>query len=707
MQFGQALNDFSVARRTAESARKMRPLIFTQNNLASLYIHMGQPEEAVRVAREALAGPAGHADAAMRGKLLCQLGKALADLNRFGEAGPAYREGIGQLVAQKDLEGAARAWGMLGNDSLKAQRLDEAEQALNESRRLEQTAHLNPSASVLCGLAAIRSRQGDTQEAARLFEAALAAPPSLTPAWKIYADRAQFRLHEGDIGGALADFRESRRIATRMRADAVPADQDRVALESGLSLLLEGLVDAGNRVAHETDDPAVLEETFDAAEQDRLWSLRALVPSPDDWRTRLPERYWNVLAQYQSLEGAAVARSSPEIENKASALRMQLQQIEAAAAGSGARVSGAKVSGASESPLAHAEKVLDDDSVLLSFHVSETSSWVWAVDRRKIAVFPLPPMRNIQSAVARFLQELRTGAPATESAGRIYRDLFAAVPEDFLRHRRWLLEPDGPLYNLPFEALVVEETARGPLFLIERAALQSIPSALLLERGLIPPDGEFLGIGDPIYNTADPRFRGRRAESGLALPRLPNTAAELRSCARAWNSPRPRLLTGADSQLSSVQAAIGSNPAIIHFSTHVVSAPGEFRSGLLALSLNGAGAMGLMGPKEIVARPVTASLVVMDGCHSAQGEALPSAGLMGLTRAWIGAGASAVLATRWDVPDDAAESLMTQFYRALRTSPERGAAFALQEAQLAVLRSGSGSRHPSLWAGYFLLSRME
>ena len=116
--------------------------------------------------------------------------------------------------------------------------------------------------------------------------------------------------------------------------------------------------------------------------------------------------------------------------------------------------------------------------------------------------------------------------------------------------------------------------------------------------------------------------------------------------------------------------------------------------------------MGLLGPKEIVARAAGAKLVVMDGCHSAQGEALPGAGLMGLTRAWIGAGAMAVMATQWDIPDDEAQSLMADFYRALKAAPERGAASALQNAQLAALRDPLARQLPASWAGYFLLSRM-
>ena len=50
-----------------------------------------------------------------------------------------------------------------------------------------------------------------------------------------------------------------------------------------------------------------------------------------------------------------------------------------------------------------------------------------------------------------------------------------------------------------------------------------------------------------------------------------------------------------------------------------------------------------MGPGNIASRRVAGSLVVMDGCHSGQGQTLPGSGLMGLTRAWIGAGASTVV----------------------------------------------------------------
>jgi CHAT domain-containing protein len=150
-----------------------------------------------------------------------------------------------------------------------------------------------------------------------------------------------------------------------------------------------------------------------------------------------------------------------------------------------------------------------------------------------------------------------------------------------------------------------------------------------------------------------------------------------------------------------VRTALRSNPSVIHFATHVISGPGDYSSGLIALSLDRSGAMGLLGPAEIVAQPIAPSLVVLNGCHSDRGEALPGTGLMGLTRAWIGAGARAVVATRWDIPDEAAATMMVEFYRALRAHPERVPALALQEAELRLLRS----QGPAVWGAYFVLGR--
>ena len=691
-QLRLAMEDFQRARRIATQSGSLVALSYTMSNLTSLYLQMLNPAAAAQTAQEALAGPEGHADTPTTIKIRFQLASALARMKRFDEALPLFHQAIFEMEERGDLETTAAFWSSIGADLLEAGRYEPAETAFTEALRLVRVNHLKNSATILSGLAKVKNHGGDRRSAAILFDAALAAPPGLAARWQLLTGRGQFLLEQGDVAGALRDFREARRNVALLRADMVPADQDRVTLESGIGAVLAGLVDAGNRLAATSADFRLLEETFDAAEQDRMWSLRALIPGVNDWRSHLPDHYWEVLARYQMVQRAAGAGEA------ATRLSMQLEEMEAGAAGRGS-VGNAPESGA----LRYVQGLLNADSVLFSFHLSKSDAWVWAVERGGVQAYSLGDPRAIEREAAAFTRAVREGKASTAQGAALFQRLFGPVPEARRRHTRWLLELDSSLFAVPFGALVVKEGAQ-PVYLVEKAALEIVPGALLLKRGSVPANGLFIGMGDAIYNAADPRYRGRRGSGRATLSRLPQTADELENCVREWGGARSRLLTGADATESSLRLAMAAAPSILHFATHVVTAPGDNRSGMIALSLDENGWLGLMGPKEILARPVSAALVVLNGCHSAQGDALSGTGLMGLTRAWIGAGAGAVLATQWDVPDATAQNVVRAFYRALRIAPEAGTGTALRAAQLEVLRAGKRDS-PIDWAGYFLLSR--
>ncbi len=712
-QYRAAVADFQKSKALAEASGEMGPAFGAANNLASTYLQIGQPTNSIQIALQSLARPEINAYPPTRAALRCQLADALAKQNRFDDSEQAYHEGINDFVDQGKFQLAMIALATLGLHSLDANRPGLAEWALGESLRIARLHNIGDVAAILEQLARLRARQGDSAAATALFAAALAAPPGVNPRWGIYLERGRFRTSQGDFAGALADFREGRRVANAMRADIIPADQDRVALESnGLNLVYEGFVEAGNRIARRSGDGNLLRETFDVAEQDRLWSLRALVPSPNDWRSRLPPHYWTLLSRYQALQrtalgqsGTSAAGSSPALD--ADAVGKQLQQIEVQAADTTPE---AQAGASAESPLDHIQKVLAPDSVLFSFHVTATSSWLWAVDRQHVATWPLPDLGHLKAEIAEFRKQITAGNPSDDLASTLYGELFGQVPASLLAKEHWLLELDGPLYELPFAALVADREKGRAIHLVERAAIQTIPSALLLQGRTVPLDGGILAVGDPVYNPADKRYQGPSRAAGLVLPRLPGTADEVQACTSNWGAGKSRLLTGTAATLDGVRDAMRNKPAIVHFATHVVSAPGDFRSGMLALSLDSSGGIGLLGPKEIVARPVSASLIVLDGCHSAQGDSLPSAGLMGLTRAWIGAGAGGVLATQWDIADEGAKNFMLDFYAALRAAPGKGSAFALQKAQLLAIRRGASPSNaraggPVAWAGYFLISK--
>jgi CHAT domain-containing protein len=373
-------------------------------------------------------------------------------------------------------------------------------------------------------------------------------------------------------------------------------------------------------------------------------------------------------------------------------LSVQLSEMEAIAAGNAETQAGSN-------PLRHVQDLLDADSVLLSFHLGKHEAWVWAVEKNRVDAFPLGDSKTVEDAAVSLAKVSREDTASQATSHDMFRRLFGNIPAARLRHTRWLLELDSALFAVAFGALVVD-AGEEPVYLIQRAAIQTVPGALMLKRERIPKDGAFVGVGDPVYNTADSRYKGERRAAQLALPRLPNTATELESCAREWSPATHRVLTGMDATEKSVQHAMFDETAVLHFATHVVTSPADNQAGMIAMSLDSTGTLGLLGTKEILTHPVKAALVVMNGCHSGQGAALPGTGLMGLTRAWIGAGAGAVLATQWDIPDAAAQSFMEAFYRSLRTTAKFDPALALQQAQLENLRN------PQNWAGYFLLSRL-
>jgi CHAT domain-containing protein len=159
-----------------------------------------------------------------------------------------------------------------------------------------------------------------------------------------------------------------------------------------------------------------------------------------------------------------------------------------------------------------------------------------------------------------------------------------------------------------------------------------------------------------------------------------------------------------------LRAALLRRPQVLHFAVHVVSPRGRPEEAALALSLTADNVPELLTREAIAEYRVPGSLVILSGCSSQQGETLPSAGLIGLSRAWLLAGASAVIVSAWPTPDDSGRffsSFYTHFQPATPTSGSLGkrAALALQQAQLEMRRSNGYGSSPASWAAYSVISK--
>jgi CHAT domain-containing protein len=189
---------------------------------------------------------------------------------------------------------------------------------------------------------------------------------------------------------------------------------------------------------------------------------------------------------------------------------------------------------------------------------------------------------------------------------------------------------------------------------------------------------------------------------------LPGSKREIQAAARYSGLTQSDLLLGPDANLASLTASLSQHPSIIHFAVHVVSPPGHPEQAALALSLGPDNIPELLTREKIASLRVPGSLIVLSGCSSGQGQPVPSAGLIGLSRAWLLAGASAVVVSNWPTPDDSGQ-FFTSFYSYLADagsgSLAKRAASALQKAQLQTQQRGGYGGAPAFWAAYSIVSK--
>jgi CHAT domain-containing protein len=94
-------------------------------------------------------------------------------------------------------------------------------------------------------------------------------------------------------------------------------------------------------------------------------------------------------------------------------------------------------------------------------------------------------------------------------------------------------------------------------------------------------------------------------------------------------------------------------------------------------------------------------LVVLSGCRTGLGKEIKGEGLIGLTRAFMYAGAARLMVSLWDVSDESSAKLMGEFYKKMLGRERLKPAAALRAAQLALLQQKRWQA-PYYWSAFVL-----
>ena len=727
-RYQKAVELYLEAQRLARSIRYAELLGAVSLNLAGIYLQMGDAGAAAQAAEQGIRDLRELPNVYFRAKLLGQLGNARGWSGQFEEALSILSASQREADRVDDLPTLAVTLDYSGIHCLRRGDLPGAEAAFLKAylvRKLRKPEEVHLSHA---NLGRLRLAQGDFKSAETLFSLALAkagSAPSLVQIWTLYHGRGAAREARGRFDEAWADFGTAADLARRWRADAVAADALRIRTDAGLHEVYQSYIRAGNRAALSGGRPEMARRAFSAAEEHRAVSLRERWNASGEWRRKLPEEYGAVLGQLQSAEAAAVRDPSSPAAARAGRLRLRLIEMEAQ---TGAPPPLAVPGGRAAEFSRAIQRRLSPSEALLSFEFGEKESYLWALTGKRFFLHALGPRRELAALITRFRDAVRLGqADAADAGGELYSRLFGSLRPSVTAKARWLLVLDDALFEAPLAAAVTGRANGGPVYLAESHSLMTIPSAAaLLEAGADASGGVgslFVGVGDPVYNSADPRWTGKpepgmlhrwglvlvpllRASASpqpnLELPRLVASATEIRECSRRWGARETVLLEGPAACRDRLAEALRNRPAVLHLATHVLTPEGRRDGALLALSLGPSGRPEVLTSSEIASLGA-ARLVVLSGCSSGTGAPLPGAGLVGLTRAWLAAGADRVVASLWPTPDDSGEIFLS-FYGHITQQP-RQAAEALRKAQLEMLHSGNWRRQPRYWAAYVVTGK--
>jgi CHAT domain-containing protein len=249
-----------------------------------------------------------------------------------------------------------------------------------------------------------------------------------------------------------------------------------------------------------------------------------------------------------------------------------------------------------------------------------------------------------------------------------------------------------------------------------------------------PPPADQAGTGGPELAAAPPAAVDTPAaplglRSGLPpgifdvnlanLPRLPDTAEELRAIAAALGvDPATTLKLGKEANERVVKATKLSAYRLVAFATHGLMADDIEGLDQPALALTAPRVAGITGTgfltmEDILTLKLNADWVILSACNTGAGAGEGAEAASGLGRAFFYAGARTLLVTNWSVHSQSARALIADVFQRQASDPKLTRAEALRRAMMGLL-DGPGLlddtgktlftyAHPLFWAPYSVI----
>jgi len=373
---------------------------------------------------------------------------------------------------------------------------------------------------------------------------------------------------------------------------------------------------------------------------------------------------------------------------------------------------------------------------VLFYWLGEMQSYLWATTPQKVSLFQLPSSAEIKTRVERYRKAIidqRESSPTANDDGTaLYRILVEPAKDLLPKNGKVFIIADASLNSLNFETLLVanapaasaKDAPKGENkgeptqhYWIEDVTLSSASSLRMLKAFHATHDkgsGNLLLFGDAISPNED-------------FPALPKASIEMASIKKHFAPAREEVFSREQATPPAYLASKPERFSYIHFVAHGTASRLSPLDSAIVLSKLSTSKPSTSMPstkadvqaarpgnadvnaeedayklyaRVIEPHPIRAELVTVSTCRSAGERAYSGEGLVGLSWAFIRAGAHNVIGALWDVSDISTPQLMDELYGELKKGEAPDA--ALRNAKLTLLHSSASFRKPFYWAPFQL-----
>ena len=332
-------------------------------------------------------------------------------------------------------------------------------------------------------------------------------------------------------------------------------------------------------------------------------------------------------------------------------------------------------------PVADMTALLSPGESLVEYYYSGSDMFAFVLSAKGLQGVKIDPS-GLAGDVAAFRKSLETpNSPDAQAlAAKLYRRLFAPL-EGALSGRDLVVVSHGVLHYIPFNAL-----HDGKEYLIDRYHIRLMPSASAMKYLRDRKDaktGGILALGNP--------------DLGNPANDLAFAQKEAVEVAKIWPGSKVYVRKEATEE---IVRRYGGDYRYLHFATHGQFSPENPLQSALLLSPDGP-SDGMLTVDKLYAMKLDANLITLSACETGLSKVANGDDLVGLTRGFLYAGASSIVASLWKVDDLATAELMIRFYKGMQQTDKLD---ALRKAQLETRKKYP---HPYYWSAFQLTGRAK